>query len=248
VVLAAHDVTWFSQIDNLEPGTSIEIAAPCWTYEYKVSDHRIITSGTPIYVTNVPSLVLITCYPLDALFLTPQRYIVNATLTSVKAKSSEPAVAPVAPVTPAVSVPPALAAQGLDLAHNPAPMGSLAVTGSPSPSWSQSAAPLEDENAVMELYLAALHSAEQSQPEWWSDFAPSVPWSKATVLSGGGVTRNNMSLSPQLNVSGNRLVSATLTSKPTVTVNGITRTYLITMTASPSDGSLIITDWNATLS
>jgi sortase A len=243
VVLAAHDVTWFSQIDNLEPRSRIDIVAPCSTYEYTVTDHRIITTATPIYVSNTPSLVLITCYPLDALFLTPQRYIVNATLTSVKEKGSQPGL-PQSPAIPTVPAPLALSRQGLDLAHNPAPMGSLTVTGQASAAWLQSTAPLGFGNAVVELYFAALRSAEQGQQGWWADLAPGVPWSTTASLFGGVVTHNNITLSPQITVVGSQFVSATLTAKPTVRIQGVSHVYQVTLNASVSNGNLLVTAWS----
>ncbi len=82
-MLVAHDVTWFSHIDELAVGSSLSVVTPCRTFLYAVRAHSVITAGSPIYQTVAPRLVLVTCYPLNALFLTSQRYEVDATLSRI---------------------------------------------------------------------------------------------------------------------------------------------------------------------
>jgi sortase A len=251
-VLAAHDVTWFSHLDHLAAGDELSVETPCQTFQYSVDSNQVVAAGTAIDQTSTGRLVLITCYPLDALFLTPKRLVVEATLTRViddqgssHGPSHTPATvpSPVVPVTPSVPAPAPLAAQGLDLSNNAAPLGSLAVTGSPSTSWQQSSGPLDDETAVLELYFAALRSAGQDQPNWWAAIAPGVPFSAASPLVGARITHNDSTLSPSLDVTGAALTGATLSTEPVLSGNHSPGIYRITMTAGVVNGQLVLTGW-----
>jgi sortase A len=247
-VLAAHDVTWFSHIDHLAAGDELSVETPCQTFEYSVDGNQVVAAGTAIDQTSTARLVLITCYPLDALFLTPKRLVVEATLTRVIADHGSrhaplTVPSPVAPVTPSVPAPAPLAAQGLSLSNNPAPLGSLVVTGSPSTSWQQSSGPLDDETAVLELYFAALRSAAQDQPSWWAAIAPGLPFSAASPLVGARVTHNDSTLSPTLDVTGATLTGATLSTEPVLSDNDSPGIYRITMTAGLVNGQLVLTGW-----
>jgi sortase A len=128
-VFAAHYVTWFSGIGRLNRGDKIRYVTPCRTYTYRVTSHRVVRAGYPVYNTAIPTVVLDTCYPLDALYLTNTRYLVYATLATTSPTS--PALAavpsPVARPRPLLTVPApkALAAQGLGLDQNDGPLGIL---------------------------------------------------------------------------------------------------------------------------
>lgn len=244
-VLAAHDVTWFSRIDQLAPGDQISVVTACTTYDYTVDSHEIVQAGSVITQTAAPELVLTTCYPTDALFLTSQRYVLHASLTAVVGTGGPVGVATGA-TTPVVPAPAALAAQGLDIAHNPAPLGSLVVTGTPSASWQQSAAPLDDEAAVLRLYFAALRSAAENQPSWWAAVAPSVPFSAASVLIGSTVTFNATTFSPSLDVTGDSLVGADLTTLPVLAGNTRPGKYRIDLRTGVVNGQLLVTGWTVT--
>ncbi len=242
-VLAAHDVTWFSRIDQLQPGDTVSVVTPCTTYRYTVDSHEVVQAGSVIDQTATPRLVLTTCYPTDALFLTSQRYVLYASLdrvlpTGEPTSGSAPAPAPVVPA------PPALVAQGLDLTHNPAPLGSLVLTGAPSPAWQQSTTPLDDESAVLSLYFAALRSAVEDRPDWWTAVAPGVPFTSASSLVGAEVVRNDTEFDPVLDVSGSTLVGAALTTLPELAGGRAPGRYRITMTAGVSDGQLVVTGWS----
>lgn len=243
VVLAAHDVTWFSHITELHSGDTLSFVEPCLTYVYRVTAGQVVSAGTPVVSTAQPRLVLVTCYPLDALFLTSKRYVVDAYLEQIRPTGSKPpAIPPWSP--PTVAAPAALLAQGLTLTQNPAPEGKLVLQGSVSPAWQQSPAPLEDDYALLELYFGALLSAEQNQSLWWAQLAPGVPFSKASSLIGARVAGYGAQLSPVLTLNGEQLVGVELTTYPTV-VGGPTPGPLeIQMTAAVRNGQLVITGWS----
>jgi sortase A len=244
-VLEAHDVTWFNHLDQLKVGDAMVVETPCHTFTYNVGSSQVVAAGTPVLQTEASQLLLVTCYPLDALSLTSQRLVVTAGLTSIVDHGAIPGAVTNAPV-PIVPAPVALASQGLDLAHNPAPMGILSVSGTPTATWEQSSSPLDDEGAVIALYFAALRSAEQHQPSWWAAVAPAVPFAAARTLTGATVARNDSTFDPVLSVSGVTFTGATLTTAPELAGGPDPGRYRITMTATNANGVLQITGWTMT--
>lgn len=243
-VLAAHDVTWFSSITALRPGEIIDYVERCSTIEYRISDAEVVSAGTPIFNTGVAKLTLVTCYPLDALFLTPQRYIVNATMVGQVQNNQENSANLVSTQVPSVPVPAVLNAQGLTIGTNPAPMGTLKVVGTPSSAWRQSSLPLNDLASTITLYFAALHSAEQGQSSWWSMFSPSVPFSANSALVGTTVVGNQSLFNPTLDVQGSQLVSVQLTTWPQLSGGPLAGTVEIQMTGSVVGSHLLLSQWS----
>jgi len=248
-VLSAHDVSWFSQIDHLHRGDSILFAERCETLRYQVAGHQVVKTGSPIYSTPVPMLVMVTCYPLNALFLTPDRYVVTADLVAVsktgKAGAPDVQTPPAPPLV--VPAPPALADQGLTLATNDAPLGTLGFTGTPPAATLQSPVPMHIEASVLALYFAALRSAEQDHPGWWADVAPHVPFTDASPLVGGSITHNSASVTPTLAFTGATFTGATVTAEPEVAGGTAPGTYRLTMTAATRGNTLVVTGWQMTL-
>lgn len=244
-VFEGHDVTWFSHLDGLKAGDPVAVATPCRTMSYRVETSQVVSAGAPILQTTESRLVLVTCYPLDSLSLTTQRLVVTAGLTGIVSRvATTGKVAP--PSAPVVPAPAALASQGLDLGHNPAPMGALSVTGTPASAWQQSAEPLADEGAVIALYFAALRSAEQNQSAWWAAVAPSVPFSVARQLVGAMVSHNDSTFNPVLNVTASTFTGATLTTEPVLSGGPMPGLHRITMTATVTSGQLLVTGWTMT--
>lgn len=164
-ILAAHNATWFRHVDQLKKGDRIVVRLASGTYTFQVSGSRVVHTGAPVYDTSDSTLVLEACYPLNALYLTPYRYLVFASLTSRSQSSSTPAMHTVgggnAGADPLYSaqVPTDLARQGLTLATNSLPMGKLSYIGNPSQSYTQSNQPLSAANTLVALYLAWLHAS-----------------------------------------------------------------------------------------
>ncbi len=239
-VLSAHDVTWFSSIGKLKPGNEIRYVTPCRTYTYKVTSHVIVTAGSPVYSTRKARLVLDTCWPLNALFLTSTRYLVYADLIA-SAPTHATAAVPGRWPPPAVPAPVQLAAQGLGLAQNPAPLGRLRLTGSPARAWSQSSAPLQFEAAALTEYFGLIRSAAQEKRAWWADLAPSVPTRAAGALWGGRLESYDSKLAIRLRAAGTRPVNATLTARVAVTGPDGSGSYRLTVTETVKAGRLLVT-------
>ena len=239
-VLSAHDVTWFSRIGKLKPGNVIRYVTPCRTYTYKVTAHAIVEAGAPVYNARTARLVLDTCYPFDALFLTSTRYLVYADLIA-SAPTLVKTAAPGGWPPPAVPAPAPLAAQGLGLAHNPAPLGRLRLTGSPARAWIQSSAPLHLGAAALAEYFGLVRSAAQEERAWWADLAPSVPAQAAGPLWGGRIQSYDSKLLITLHVAGTRPVSAMLTAMITVAGANGPGSYQLTVTETVRASRLLVT-------
>ena len=228
-VLSAHDVTWFSRIDGLKAGDQIRYVTPCRTFDYQVTAHRVVHAGYPIYNTSTARIVLDTCYPLNALYLTNLRYVVYADLTQSLPTSPMP-VPTAGPAPLAVPAPAALTAEGLSLQQNDAPLGTLILSGSPSSAWRQTNAPLLDEASALTAYFGILRSAEQDEQNWWADLAPSVPMSAAAAIRNGEITGYDTRLEITLQVRGSRVVGAKLAATVVVTGSSRPRTYDLAVT------------------
>jgi sortase A len=238
-VLSAHDVTWFSRIGQLKPGDAVRYVTPCWTYTYKVTDHVIVTAGSPVYSGGAARLVLDTCYPLDALYITATRYLVYADLVS--SSSTHPtADVPVNWPTPTVPAPAPLAAQGLGLATNDAPLGTFALEGHPASAWAQSSAPFRFEAAALAAYFGVTRSAGQQESSWWRDLAPSVSTEAAGPLWDGKITAYGSALRITLRANGTQPVGATLAAAVTITGPDGAASYNLTVGETVSGGKLYV--------
>ena len=238
-VLPAHDVTWFSRLGQLSTGAKIRYDNGCLTYTFRVTAHRVASANTRVYNTATPSMLLVTCYPLNALYPTSSRYLVFATLARVQsttAATHRPASSQ--PLT--VPAPRALAAQGLTLNQNEAPLGVLRIAGAPSWTWRQSNGPWQAESTALATYFGAIHSASQKQRAWWKDLAPNVPASAAAALWGGHITAYDSHLNIALDAVRDRLVGATL--RTVITTTGPRPgTYLLKVSETVRTGKVLIT-------
>ncbi|WAH36764.1 class D sortase [Alicyclobacillus dauci] len=161
-VLAAHNATWFRHINQLSKGDVITMETKSGTFLFKVSQAKIMHTGDPIYNTSNPSIVLESCYPLDALYLTPYRYLVYANMIQ-QVGSSNPRASVVSDAIPSITytaeIPDEIRKQGVTLQTNSLPMGSLHYEGSPSNDFVQSNSPLNAASEFVQLYLAWLHAS-----------------------------------------------------------------------------------------
>jgi sortase A len=241
-VLSAHDVTWFSGIGQLRPGDKLRYVMPCRTFTYRVMSHRVVAAGSPVYNTATARIVLDTCYPLNALYLTGSRYLVYADLIETSPTSAIPAPA-ASPSPLIVPAPKALVAEGLGLEQNEAPLGVLSFAGSPSSTWRQSSTPLQAEASVLTAYFGIVRSAEQANPGWWADLAPSLRESAAAGLWGGQITGYDTSLDITLRVRGTRVLGATLSAGVSTAGSRQPGTYSLAVTETVSGHELLVSSF-----
>lgn len=246
-VLAAHDVTWFSAIDHLSVGQHIDFEDRCGRYRFRVDRHAVVEAGTPVRSpTGSSELVLVTCWPTNALFLTTQRYVVYASLVQrFPSHDGQATTTTTAPSVPTVhlTVPAPQSVLAVAQAMS-APLGELSVTGSPDPSWISSPAPMEVERTALDEYFAALHSESDGDPATWNQLTDGgVSWSAGAPLQSARIAHYDHGVSLAVDVRGNTLVDVTLSA--TLDVSGGTRPgrYRLELTEADRQGSLVLTSW-----
>ena len=177
-LLAAHDVSFFSQIDNLQIGDEIKYVVPCGVMVFTVTGHQVTHPGAIFKFGAVGGVVLDTCWPTTALFYTPTRYIVTAKYLKTVPVSTEnlkqPTESTVAIPNLLVPAPPALVQQGITLSTNSQMMGTMSFSGSPSSTFIQSPATLSFEASGLNLWFAMLHSLSQGRSDWLKLLGPNV--------------------------------------------------------------------------
>ncbi len=244
-ILSAHDVTWFSHIPSLNAGDQIIYETPCDTYFFNVTSHEIVSAGTQLPSTPYSSLVLDTCWPINALFLTNHRYLVFAKLASAVPNGMpvtgalRPKSVLQVPASPSLS-----AAAAFKFPYLPFSLGTLTITGNVSTSWSQSTAPTDAEVAAVTLFADGIYSGVHSNQQWWSSIAPKVTFNSASPLYGASKVTYLDSVNPTINVNGSTVVSFAISTVVYVSGSSASGKYSIEMTATAHNDILTITGFD----
>lgn len=85
VLLSGHNNTYFNALKNIAVDDIIEIETSYGTYEYKVTEMKVVDSKDETaydFMIDHEQLIMYTCYPFDMLSTTPYRYFVYADLVS----------------------------------------------------------------------------------------------------------------------------------------------------------------------
>jgi sortase A len=245
-VLEAHDVSYFVNIDQLNPGDTITYETPCTTYVYTVQGHQVIKQGSPVYNTPSPTLSLVTCWPTNALWFTPTRYLVTATEVQATPNKGAAAVGsvPASATPPSVPAPAALVTEGLTLATNSILMGTMSVAGKADPTWIEGPGPLAVQSSAVESFVAGVKSLEQNQLAWWGAIAPNV--AVPTPLVGAHVTGYDASLDVTVTATGTTASTVQLTDTLTIAGGSAPGRYVATVTQAVVGTQLLITSWTLT--
>lgn len=245
-VLSAHDVSWFSGIDRLPTGATVDYVTPCWTYRFSVARHVVVPSGSPVYQSTVPSLVMVTCYPLDALWITSKRYVVYATFTgtSPSVSTNMAGLPPPGAGSLATALPASIVSEVESKVTTTAPLGTLTVTGSPSPGWLQSTESLNAANSLLELYFGTWQILTNGDRAGWSQVAPAAGITAFDALRDSRVVGTIEPVTPALVAEGDSVTSGTVSA--TVRIGGgmDPGVYRIVMTAVPVGGRLVVSSWS----
>jgi len=245
-VLLAHDVSYFANIGQLKAGDVIRYEHGCTTDVFTVTGHDVVKAGAPVPQLAGNALVLDTCWPTNALWYTPNRYLVEAVETSVE-RSVGSSVAnpganpPAGPATYTTPAPPELLAQGLDLEHNEEPMGTMTLAGSPSAAWAQSPAPLAVEAGALQAFFGGVHSLSQQRSDWWALLAPGVPM--PAPLVGARVTGHDAPLDVTITADGDQPSGVELDTVVTVSGGTAPGTYHEKVTEAVHGQQIVITGW-----
>jgi LPXTG-site transpeptidase (sortase) family protein len=243
-VLAAHDVSYFQNISALEPGDTIRYESPCLTYTFHVQSHTIVKQGAPVYETSGPTLTMVTCWPTNALWFTPDRYVVSATEVSTRLTNAANRTYLAAAPGPAVNIPAALAAQGVTLETYSLPMGTMQVTGDPDPAWANTTGPLRAQTSGVDAYIAGVRALTENQLGWWQDIAPYV--TPPPALLGAEDPHYESPLNVTVAASGDTATGLTLTNTVLIKGGSAPGAYTMTVTEAVRRGILVVTDWTLT--
>lgn len=211
-LLLAHDVSYFSGLDKVRLGATVIWTLGCERAVFRVVTTLVTRPGATIAVPFSGSgLALITCWPTNALFWTPERYVVETELVSHEwlAHPTAALATPVAPLR--VPAPPALVADGLSLLQSRILVGHLEIAGSPSASFREGPEPLSVGRAALREYAAAFKTAAAGRRSWWSALAVAgvplpAPWSLAydtnvTLVVRGSTVEGVLLSSPAVTVT-----------------------------------------------
>lgn len=199
-VMLAHDVSYFSQLNALKEGSLVEFQSGCTVYKFQVYKMSVVQAGSSIPNTSFSSIVLDTCWPTDALWFTPTRYLVFAKESSVMRMGVAGTTSGLAhqiegySTGPSVPVPASLAAQGLTLQDNEVPMGTMTLVGNPAGTWVQSPGPLAVEASGLKAYFGAIHALAARDRSWWNSLAPGVE--PPAPLQGAPISQYSQYTSP----------------------------------------------------
>lgn len=205
-LIAGHDVGYLSGDASLRAGDVVDYEEPCGTLHYRVVRHVVTKPGRHVPLPRGGGLVLDTCWPTDALWYTPNRYLVVTRYVSTTTRPRRlPAPAP-APAVPAVPLPAGLSPTGLTLAANPWPMGRLTLAGTPAAAWTASQSSLTAESDALEVLFGVRQALAAGNQAWLGALAPGV--AVPTWLAGSP----SAELDVTETVQGGALVSVTLRS------------------------------------
>jgi LPXTG-site transpeptidase (sortase) family protein len=171
-IIEAHDVSYFARISTLKRGDRVIWVDACTERTFRVITMKISAPGAEISPPpDGQGLALITCYPTNALFWTPRRFVVETEMVSSR-RLTRPQPRP-AVLIPHLRVPapPALVAEGLSLQTNSILLGHLSTTGHPSAAFLEGPAGLDAQRAALESYFGAEKAIAAGNSAWWHDLA-----------------------------------------------------------------------------
>ena len=143
----------------------------CRAITYQVQSAQVVSEGTPVANTPGARWHLSPAGRSTPSGIPRQRLLVLATEVSGSTTAQAVSVASTPPV-PTAAVPAALA--GVDsLAANPAPLGALSISGSPTATYSESPGPLADAAVAQTVYFAGLRAARAADVSEWATVGPS---------------------------------------------------------------------------
>jgi LPXTG-site transpeptidase (sortase) family protein len=247
-VLAAHDVSYFAHISSLDPGDRIDYFDSCHEDVFVVTGHKVVPAGTTLVNLATPNLVLDTCWPTNALWYTPSRFVLVAREVAVRPDPS-PVAARAGKLARsekplAVPVPAPLLAEGLTLDDNATPLGTMTVGGRPSQAFAESPLPLDVEESALTAYFGGLHALAQGRISWWHEIAPAV--AVPTAADGAYITEHYTDLLVTILASGDRPTGAVLSSTDYFTGGRSPGTYTLKATMAVHGNELVIGAWTMT--
>ncbi|HEY4378637.1 MAG TPA: class D sortase [Acidimicrobiales bacterium] len=186
-MVEAHDVSYFAQLGHIKAGATVIWITPCERAQFKVLKTSVTTPGVIVSPpANNAGLALVTCYPTNALFWTPKRFLVTTQLVSAKlGPQTLPRLTGGAPKI-GLPIPAALNAKGLALSQNQLILGVMQFSGHPHVAWTEGAAPITVEADALTIFFGAEKTIQAQNASWWQSIAPGVPMPSSWPTFGPG--------------------------------------------------------------
>lgn len=86
-VIAAHNAPYFRYLNALKTGDMVVLSTAQGTFWFQVSGASVMQQNQAVVNSTAPTLDLAACWPLDALYFTPTRYVVNTFLVKDRLKT-----------------------------------------------------------------------------------------------------------------------------------------------------------------
>ncbi|MCY0907734.1 MAG: class D sortase [Sulfobacillus thermotolerans] len=208
-VIAAHNATYFRHLNQLRPGNRLIVTTSQGTFWFDVTGHEIVSDTAGLPVSPASTLDLEACDPLNALYLTPNRYIVESRLVrSVLTDHATPRVL-MPPASPYHAMIPSFVTDhySLSLQDNSLPMGTLRYQDAGTAAdftYQQSVLPLQAATEAVNLWLAFKDASQvdnsSAMQALWTH-AVGNPYVNAKAIAFPGT----LSLLFRLNASGQPL-------------------------------------------
>ncbi|HKH88117.1 MAG TPA: class D sortase [Acidimicrobiales bacterium] len=240
-VFLAHDVSYFANINQLKNGSAVRFVTPCTTYDFVVDSQRVVVSGTAVFNSPGPTLLMGTCWPTNALWYTPDRLLVTAHETKVQSNVASSKTASTATSHLSVPAPPALVAQGLSLSDNSILIGTMTIAGHPAPAWVQSPAPMNVEASALEAYFGSLHALAQGHLDWWKDLAPGL--APPAPLVSAQITTYESRLTVTLRANQSSPTSVEMSASVQITGGSHPGSYVMTVGETIKGSTLTVSSW-----
>jgi sortase A len=214
-ILLAHDASYFSSLGSVRIGDLVSWIDDCRRVIFRVDRVEVTRPGAILAAApNGVGVALVTCWPTNALFWTPDRLVVLASFLRADATQSRSLARPT-PLDIALPVPAAVASQGLQLSQNGLLVGHLRLAGRPTRSWAEGADPLRAARIAFKELAAVRITIAAGDERWWSALAlPGVPMPRSLTVSG--------EFDAIVTVHGTRVRAVTLAS-PSATVGFVVR-------------------------
>jgi hypothetical protein len=97
------------------------------------------------------------------------------------------------------------------------------------------------ERAALEAYFAAWHSIAEDRPEWWSSFAPAVPFPAS--LAGSNIVSHDSGLDVTETVNGKTALRVTLSCVVGLEGPDASGTWSVRVVESIQGNELTISNW-----
>jgi LPXTG-site transpeptidase (sortase) family protein len=225
-VLLAHDVSYFSDLDRLHDGNEVIWLDGCREDFFRVIGHEIVQPGAALAKpSSGAGLAMITCWPTDSLWWTPDRYVVETAFVGEQFVSRQVALEASSRSRRSVPAWPTGVPKGL-FGRADVLVDSLGTAGSPSRSFTEGPEPLDAANRVLSDYAAVEKTVTAREGLWWAALAlPGVPlprpWPQNDVVD------------VDLSVSGKAIEGASVRSAAVIVVFTVRndRFYVASVTA-----------------